>query len=107
MVEGPDAPEDEQWLLSCTILTGPSPDPDSDSVLGQLSGLHDQMPLPLGSEMLTDWVSPEKLSKDQAGELVKAVRSLAEHVASGWTMWEVDKAVGNIRNNSAELLDPV
>lgn len=102
-----DAPDDDPWVLSCTILTGPSPDHGHDGVLGELAGLHDRMPLPLSPEALDDWLAPEKLEKPDAETLVGRVRSEALAVAADWRIWEVSRAVGNVRNQRPELLEPV
>ncbi len=101
------AGEDAPWVLSCTILTGPSPEPGAGGVLDELAGLHDRMPLPMSSDMAADWVHPQKLEKPGAEALVEQVRAQANDVAAGWQLYEVDKAVGNVRNNVPELLDPV
>lgn len=102
-----DAGPQEPWVLSCTILTGPSPDHGHDGVLGELAGLHDRMPLPLADATLEEWLAPGKLTKPDAEHLVSRVRSEALHVASAWEVSPVGRAVGNVRNDGPELLDPV
>lgn len=101
------AGESSPWVLSCTILTGPSPEPGAGGVLGELAGLHDRIPLPLGEDMRRSWVAGEKLEKPAAAELVEEVRGQALEVASGWEVYEVSREVGNVRNNGPELLQPV
>lgn len=103
----PKGPEDAPWVLSCTILTGPSPEAGRGGVLDQLAGLHDRMPLPMSADVMDTWLSPEKLEKEEAQGLVEAVGDQALDVASTWEVYEVDRAVGNVRNNSADLLDPI
>lgn len=94
----------EQWLLSTSILTCPSPPADSaDQVLQELSGLHDRLPIPLSKDALGQWLDPESKS---ATELVEMVRTGAYDVAAGWALREVDSAVGNVRNNGPELIEP-
>ncbi|MHA7243708.1 SOS response-associated peptidase [Paeniglutamicibacter antarcticus] len=94
----------EQWLLSTTILTGPSPGPDADSeVLQQLHGLHDRLPIPLSKESIEQWLDP---GEKNAAWLVEMVRAGAQEVAAGWDLREVDPAVGNVRNNGPELIEP-
>lgn len=100
----PEAPEDHQWLLSCTILTGPAPTPDQHQ---DLATLHDRLPLPLSEETLVAWVHPDKLEKPEAAELVDYVRSEAYEVAAGWEVYPVSKDAGNVRNNGSKLLEPV
>ena len=99
----------EKWLLSCTILTGPSPEAGTgDDTLEQLAGLHDRMPLPMNAETVDAWLDPQKLgSPDAAAALVDQVRAQANQTASAWTLDEVDPAVGNVRNNGPELIEPL
>ncbi|TLP90506.1 SOS response-associated peptidase [Nesterenkonia salmonea] len=103
----PQAVEDDQWVLSTTILTGPSPEPGSGGVLDDLAGLHDRLPLPLSQKTLSEWLHPEKLEKADAISLVDMVREDAFEVASGWEVYEVSRDVGNVRNNSPDLLEPI
>lgn len=104
-----EATGEPAWVLSTTILTGASPDDaEHDGVLGELGRLHDRMPLPMGPEMMEAWLNPEKLdSADEAEALVQRVREQAFAVAGGWRLDEVGPAVGNVRNNGPELLEPV
>lgn len=101
------AGEDAPWILSCTILTGPSPEPGAGGVLDELAGLHDRMPLALGPKTRDDWLSPGKIAKDDAALLVTQVQAEAMEMAAGWEVYEVDKAVGSIRNNGHGLLEPL
>lgn len=107
----PAAAEDdpEKWLLSCTILTGPSPEAGTgDDTLDQLAGLHDRLPLPMNAETMDAWLDPQKLdTPDAAAALVDQVRAQANQTASAWTLDEVDPAVGNVRNNGPELIEPL
>lgn len=110
-----------RWLLSCTILTGPSPDvADVESTrtdgagraeldtLEQLGRLHDRLPLPMDRDTMDDWLAPEKLpSAEAAAALVDRVRGQAVRTASTWTLDEVGPAVGNVRNNGPELIEPL
>lgn len=103
----PDDPQ--RWLLSCTILTGPSPEAGTgDPTLEQLHGLHDRLPLPMDAETMDAWLVPGKLpSAEAAGELVDRVRDQAYRTAAGWVLDEVGPDVGNVRNNGPELIAPV
>lgn len=98
-----------RWLLSCTILTGPSPEADdADPTLAQLGSLHDRLPLPMDRDTLDAWLDPEKLtSAEAAGALVDRICGQAFRTASGWTLTEVGTAVGNVRNNGPELIEPL
>lgn len=98
-----DDGDPEQWLLSTTILTCPSPPADSASpVLRELHGLHDRLPIPLSQDALAEWLDPENKS---AAEVVEMVRAGAYAVAASWSLREVDSAVGNVRNNGPELTE--
>lgn len=102
----PKGPEDAPWLLSCTILTGPSSQPGAGGVLDDLSALHDRLPLPMSQSMTAKWLTPSKLDKEEAADLVQQVRDQATDVAASWELYEVDKAVGNVRNQGPELVKP-
>lgn len=93
------------WVLTCSILTGPSPDPQEDGVLGRLGRLHDRLPLPLAdADAIAAWLDP---SDKEPGPLVDSVRARAFDAAREWTLHEVGAAVGNVRNNDPELIRPV
>lgn len=97
-------PASEEWVLSTTILTGPSPDPGDGGVLDELADLHDRMPLAMNLETFRAWITPGKLEKPDAETLVEQVRAGAYDVAAGWEIYPVDKAVGNTRSSGAALL---
>lgn len=94
--------ENGDWILSTSILTMESPSAEESGVLGELAGLHDRLPIPLDKAMMSRWLNPDE--EDGEG-LIEEVRAQAYDVASTWTMYEVDSAVGNVRNNSAELIE--
>lgn len=104
----PDDPG--RWLLSMSILTADTPTADeartrrSASVFDELTSLHDRVPLPMSTETMEAWLDPRE--KDAQG-LVDMVRSRAHDAAAGWTLDAVGAAVGNVRNNSPELIEPV
>lgn len=99
---------DAPWVLSTTILTGPSPQPEGEQpeILNDLSALHDRLPLPMSREMMDQWLGSGKVSKEEASQLVDAVVAQAYEAASGWEMYPVDPAVGSVRNNGPELIEP-
>ena len=99
--------EDGEELMSCTILTGPSPQPGSGGVLEDLAGLHDRIPLPISGDLMDAWLSAEKLDKEEASGLIDHIRGEANGIASGWEVYEVGQAVGNVRNNDASLVVPL
>lgn len=97
-------PETQEWVLTCSILTGPSPDPDADGVLGELGRLHDRLPLALPDEAaIAAWLDPKATDPES---LVEGVRARAYEAASAWELHPVDAAVGNVRNNGPELIEP-
>lgn len=74
--------------LSCTILTT---EPNE-----AMAEVHNRMPVILGPEAFEGW-----LSGKGGDELLKPC-------PSAWLrMWPVSKAVGNVRNQSSELVEPV
>lgn len=111
--EGDPAP----WVLSTTILTGASPDPDDDrdeysdqdrdGVLGELADLHDRLPLALDAESLGRWIDPEPWSGEHAAAEAAGLRSTGLRCAREWTLHEVDRAVGDVRHDSPELIAPL
>lgn len=88
----------DQWLLSATILTMASP-PD-----GALATLHDRLPVPLGHEALAEWLDPENTAP---APLLEAALAQAWDLAGEWVLDPVDAAVGNVRNNGPELIEPI
>lgn len=88
----------EQWLLSCSILTMPSPEE------GELATLHDRLPIPLDAEGLAEWLDPE--NKAPAPLLVAALAG-AWDLAAEWVLDPVSAAVGNVRNIGPELIEAV
>ncbi|MFJ5957147.1 SOS response-associated peptidase [Paenarthrobacter sp. NPDC092416] len=94
-----------RWLLSMSILTADTPTAQSsDSVFDELTALHDRVPLPMSTETMEAWLDPRE---DDAAGLVDLVRAGAHDAAAGWTLDAVGAAVGNVRNNSPELIQPV
>lgn len=104
----PGAEDDAPWVLSTTILTGASPQPEDDQpeILNDLSALHDRLPLPMSREMMNQWLGAGEVSKEEAAQLVDAVVAQSYEVASQWEMYPVDPAVGSVRNNGPELIEP-
>jgi len=94
--------EDDSWILSTSIMTMDSPSVEEPGVLGELATLHDRLPIPLDHQMMGRWMNPEQ--EDGEG-LIEQIRAEAFDVASEWTMHEVDTAVGNVRNNSPQLIE--
>lgn len=88
----PDAP----WLLSASILTR--------EAVGELATIHHRMPVFVDRDRMDEWLDPEVKGDDGL------VSSFAEHgaeVASHLAHHPVDRAVGNVRNNGPELIEPI
>lgn len=94
----PEAADDapDKWLLSTTILTR--------AATGELAHIHDRMPVFLDPAFIDEWLDP---STEGGEELLEEVAAVAEEVAKSVENYEVDRAVGNVHNNSAELTTPV
>ncbi|EXF24707.1 hypothetical protein BG28_04635 [Nesterenkonia sp. AN1] len=98
--------ESDPWILSCTILTGPSPEITEDGVLSELGALHDRIPLAMTAEFAATWIHPGEKTPEELEVLLEQLRGEITEVASAWEIYEVDPAVGNVRNNGAQLLEP-
>lgn len=96
--KNPDAAEDDpaRWVLSFTILTRDS--------IGHLGSIHDRMPLFLDPDFADAWLDP---TTENVGDILDAAIDAAPDVARGLTDHVVGKAVGNVRNNGPELIEPV
>jgi len=92
--KGDDDPE--RWLLSFTILTRDS--------IGHLGSIHDRMPLFLDPDHADAWLDP---TTDNVRDVLDAAIDAAPALADTLTDHEVSQAVGNVRNNSPELIEPV
>jgi putative SOS response-associated peptidase YedK len=103
----PSKPEGDpqRWMLSTSIMTTASPPEGyAGGMLAELTALHDRVPLPMDRATMQAWLDPQA---DDAAGLVDLVRAGAHDVAEGWTIDAVGTAVGNVRNDSAELIQPV
>jgi putative SOS response-associated peptidase YedK len=93
------------WVLSTSILTADTPPPGAEStVFGKLTALHDRVPLPMDRATMESWLDPQ--AQDPAA-LVELVRAGVKGVAADWRVESVGRDVGNVRNNSPELIRPV
>lgn len=98
----------DAWILSCSILTAASPGPDSDDeTLAGLAAIHDRTPVAMDRDALDAWLDPAAESKDEAQALIERVVAQREDVAATWELRPIGQAVGNVRNNSPELVEPV
>ena len=89
------ADDPERWLLSATTLTKAS--------VPELAGIHDRNPVLLTAHTMRDWLDPNLLGSPQ---LLATVAREGEQVSARAEFHPVDQAVGQVRNNSPELLLP-
>lgn len=83
-----------KWLLSTTIITR--------AATGELASIHDRMPLFLQPELLDEWLDPHT---DEPDEVLEAAFAGGEKLAARAEFYAVGRAVGNVRNNSPELIE--
>lgn len=81
----------DAWLITCAVVT--------TAARGELAAIHDRQPVMMKPDAWKAWLDPAS-GKD---ELFAA----AAADAPALTWHAVDKAVGNVRNNSPELIDAV
>ena len=86
----------DKWLLSFTILTRDS--------IGRLGSIHDRMPLFVDADHADAWLDP---TTDNVRDVLDAAIDAAPLVAETLDDHVVSGAVGNVRNNSPELIEPV
>jgi len=92
--EADDSPN--KWLLSTSILTR--------EATGELAGIHDRMPVFLSPDLLDEWLDPHTEGEE---DLLAEISHGGEAVAEYAEFHIVDRAVGNVRNNSPELMRPL
>ncbi len=94
----PAKPDDDpdKWVLSFTILTRDS--------IGSLGSIHDRMPLFLDVDHADAWLDT---ATDNVRDVLDAAIDAAPAVADTLDNHIVGKAVGNVRNNSPELIEPI
>ncbi len=85
-----------RWLLSFTIMTR--------DAIGPLGSIHDRMPLFLDADHADAWLDP---TTDNVGDVLDAAIDAAPALADTLESYVVDRAVGNVRNNSPELIEPI
>lgn len=92
--KGDDDPE--RWLLSFTILTRDS--------IGNLGSIHDRMPLFLDPDHADAWLDP---TTGNVRDVLDAAVDAAPALAATLEDHVVTSAVGNVRNDSPDLIEPV
>lgn len=83
-------PKGGETIRSCTIITT-----EANAVIAEM---HDRMPVIIGAEDWAAWLGEDPLSDPAA--------LLKPFPAARMTMWPVDKRVGNVKNQSADLAEP-
>ncbi|WP_072313717.1 SOS response-associated peptidase [Agrococcus sp. Marseille-P2731] len=86
---------DGAWLLSTSILTTAS--------AGELSAIHERMPVVVSPEMRDAWLDP---TEDGEAALEAVVAEAADAVA-GLSVHVVGSRVGNVREQGVELIAPL
>jgi putative SOS response-associated peptidase YedK len=86
-------PDSGEELFTCTILTTSAND--------LMEPVHHRMPVILAPEDWDSWLDPENTDTE---ELAKLLVPAPEEML---TLWPVDPAVGNVRNNRPELQEPL
>lgn len=81
---------DDEWLITCTIVT--------TAARGDMRDIHDRQPVMMRPDAWRTWLD----RASTADEYLDAAHADAPELA--WH--EVGKAVGNVRNNSPELVEP-
>lgn len=91
----PALPDDDlnRWLWTCTVITQQATD-----LLGEI---HDRNPVVVPAELWTDWLD---CSSDDADTAARVLERIPEARLEPYV---VGSAVGNVRNNGPELIEPV
>jgi putative SOS response-associated peptidase YedK len=83
----------ERWLLSCTIITQQATD-----LLGHI---HDRNPVTVPPDLRAAWLDCTSGDVDVAADLLRRIPE------ARLEPYEVGKAVGNVKNNGPELIQPI
>ena len=88
-----DDDDPNRWLWTCTIITQQASD--------ALGVIHDRNPVLIPRQLRAAWL-------DCASDDVEVARRLLDDIPPArLTPYEVGPAVGNVRNNGPELIEPV
>ncbi|HYG94677.1 MAG TPA: SOS response-associated peptidase [Nocardioides sp.] len=88
-----DDNDPERFRWTCAVLTTDAPD--------ELGRIHDRMPLLVTPERRPAWLDP-RTPKDRLLDLLVPAQQ-----TGGLEAFPVSPAVGNVRNNGPELVDPI
>lgn len=93
----PALPHDDpdRWRLSMAVITR-----DAHVAPGEV---HDRMPACLTPDGYDEWLRADSSPE----QLLQLLDSESVEIAETLTHYEVDRAVGNVRNNSADLIRPL
>jgi putative SOS response-associated peptidase YedK len=91
-----DAESPDRWLLSTSILTR--------EATGELASIHDRMPVFLSPDLMDEWLDPHTEGDEN---LLAAISEGGAQMQERVETYEVDRAVGNVKNNSPALIDPI
>ena len=93
----PDDPS--RWLLSLAILTKDAAEP--------LAPIHERNPILLSSSSMAEWLDPDNLEDPESTtqDLLSALADESDEIAGQVEFWPVGIEVGNVRNNSSELIE--
>jgi putative SOS response-associated peptidase YedK len=83
----------DTWTESCTICTT-----DANGMMGEL---HDRMPVILPRHAVDHWLDPSVTAPDEIKPM------LQEFPGGEMQSWPVGKAVGNVRNQGPQLIEPI
>lgn len=85
-----------RWVLSFTILTR--------EAMGPLGSIHGRMPVFMDQDHADAWLDP---TVDYPRDVLDAAVDAAPYVAETLAWHAVAKDVGNVRNNSPQLIEPL
>ena len=91
-----DAKDPSRWLLSATTLTKAS--------CPELAHIHDRNPVLLSPDTFEAWLDPH-IEGDQ--DLLEAIAIDSDFVAAEAEFFKVGTEVGQVRNNTPELIKPL
>ncbi|MBW4030506.1 MAG: SOS response-associated peptidase [Acidobacteria bacterium] len=89
----PTLPDDAPWVQTCTVVTT-TPNEDMDEI-------HDRMPVVIELDDVADWLDVGESGPHERSRLLRrAPAGTLRH-------YGVDPAVGSVRNDGPELIEPV
>ena len=90
-----------RWLLSFAILT-------KDSA-GPLNEIHDRNPILLSESSMAEWLDPDNLEdpENTTQALLQEIAEESDQICDQVAYWPASSDVGNVRNNSKELVNEI